>query len=268
MGIETAVETKPRQLFIGGHWVNTQSGKAFATTNPATGDTIAQIAEGGEADVDAAVNAARSAFESGPWASMSAMDRGKLLWKVRDLIMQHADELARLETMDSGKTISEARQIEVPMVANLFQHYAGWCTKIHGETILVGYRTEGALAILELCNPPANCYTYELNRALDEAILKASFDDNVHAIILNVFEYAKQFVPPAKASKAVGRIKRAVQSGSEVFLLRSIGHNGSFSSNSSKARMRRKVSRRTSKSVPPNSKAADTIQRNGSVPSS
>jgi aldehyde dehydrogenase (NAD+) len=137
--METAlqVEVKPGKLFIGGKWMDSASGKTFSTINPATGEVLAQIAEGDERDVDAAVRAARKAFDSGPWAEMSASDRGRLLWKIGDLIDKYNGELGTLETLDNGKPIFESRQVDMPMVAEVFRYYAGWATKIHGETVPV-----------------------------------------------------------------------------------------------------------------------------------
>ncbi len=137
MATATKVQPKPGKLFIGGKWVEAQSGKTFPTVNPATGETITLIAEGGERDADAAVQAARKAFESGPWAEMAAADRGKILWKIGDLIDKHNEELGELETLDNGKPIFESRQVDMPMVAEVFRYYAGWATKIHGETVPV-----------------------------------------------------------------------------------------------------------------------------------
>jgi aldehyde dehydrogenase (NAD+) len=137
--METAlqVEVKPGKLFIGGKWMDSASGKTFSTINPATGDVLAQIAEGDDRDVDAAVTAARKAFEGGPWAEMSASDRGRLLWKIGDLIDKYNEELGTLETLDNGKPVFESRQVDMPMVAEVFRYYAGWATKIHGETVPV-----------------------------------------------------------------------------------------------------------------------------------
>jgi len=131
------VQIKPGKLFIGGKWVDAASGKMFTTSNPATGETLAHLAEAGERDASAAVTAARQAFESGPWPEMSASDRGRLLWKIGDLIDKHNEELGTLETLDNGKPIFESRQVDVPMVAEVFRYYAGWATKIHGETVPV-----------------------------------------------------------------------------------------------------------------------------------
>ncbi len=125
----------PKKMLIDGKWVSAGSGKTFAVTNPATGDVITHVAEGDKADVDAAVRAARRAFESGPWASMMPSERGKLIWKIGDLIMKYLDEFAELESLDNGKPIGVARAADVPLAADMFQYMAGWATKIEGKTI-------------------------------------------------------------------------------------------------------------------------------------
>src|SRR5262245_3919259 len=96
---QTVKPPKPKytQLIINGKWVDSVSGKTFPTVNPATGETICQVAEGDKADVDKAVQAARKAFEEGPWPKMNASDRGRLLHKLADLVEKHQDELAALE---------------------------------------------------------------------------------------------------------------------------------------------------------------------------
>ncbi|MBI3270142.1 MAG: aldehyde dehydrogenase family protein [Planctomycetes bacterium] len=128
---------KPGKLLIGGRWQEAASGKTFETVNPATEEVIAQIAFGDERDADAAVAAARKAFEEKPWGTMAAADRGKIVWRIGELVLKYADELAYLETIDVGKPIAESRNIDIPMVAEVFQYYAGWATKIQGETIPV-----------------------------------------------------------------------------------------------------------------------------------
>lgn len=127
----------PTQLLIDGQWRDAVSGKRFETLNPATGEVITSVAEGDKADVDLAVKAARKAFEEGPWSKVTATDRGRILSKLADLIMEHRDELAELETMDNGKPISDARNVDVPLVADCIEYYAGWANKVHGETIPV-----------------------------------------------------------------------------------------------------------------------------------
>src|SRR5437667_7547177 len=96
-------QVKDQPLFIGGRWLDSVSGKTFPTLNPATGETICQVAEGDKADVDRAVQAARKAFEEGAWARMNASERGRLLNKLADLIEHNLEELAALETLDNGK---------------------------------------------------------------------------------------------------------------------------------------------------------------------
>lgn len=124
------------QLFIDGQFVDAESGKTFKTPNPATGETFAEVAEADKADVDKAVAAARKAFE-GKWSKMSARDRGRLLYKLSQLIEEHAGELAALETTDNGKPIKESTYIDLPGVVENFEYFAGWSTKIEGETIPV-----------------------------------------------------------------------------------------------------------------------------------
>ncbi|HXE75158.1 MAG TPA: betaine-aldehyde dehydrogenase [Candidatus Xenobia bacterium] len=133
----TAVQVQAGKLFIDGKWADSASGKTFPTVNPATGEVITQLAAANEADVDAAVRAARAAFEEGPWAQMCQADRGKLLLKIADLIEKNIEEFAYLETIDNGKPIFESRYVDMPMVIEVFHYYAGWATKIHGETIPV-----------------------------------------------------------------------------------------------------------------------------------
>ncbi len=141
--IETQTET-PRteralrtQLLVNGKWEEAASGRRFDVLNPATGQVLATVAEAGEDDIDRAVSAARRAFESGPWPKMAAADRGKLLWKISELLEKHIDELAELETLNNGKPIFESRYVDLPFVTEVFQYYAGWATKILGETIPV-----------------------------------------------------------------------------------------------------------------------------------
>jgi acyl-CoA reductase-like NAD-dependent aldehyde dehydrogenase len=122
------------ELFIDGSFVPSASGKTFESTNPATGQPLTQIAEGGAEDVDRAVEAARRAFESGPWPKMHARERGKLLTRIAERLMARADEVATLETLDNGKPIFESRQIDVPTSADVLFYYAGWADKVTGET--------------------------------------------------------------------------------------------------------------------------------------
>src|SRR5271163_418775 len=126
---------KTRQLFINGKWVDAASGKTFPTYNPATGEVLANVAEGDKEDVNRAVAAARAAFDSGPWSKITPSERGRLIWKLADLIEKNNEELAQLESLDNGKPLSIARVADVPLASDLFRYMAGWATKIEGNTI-------------------------------------------------------------------------------------------------------------------------------------
>src|SRR5499427_8398531 len=131
----TKVKLSPGHLLIDGQWI--ESSKMFDTINPATSEVLTQVAEASAADVDRAVSAARKAFEdrAGAWRKMSASERGRVIWKIADLIEKNIDELAELETLDNGKPIFESRYVDMPMVIDVLRYYAGWATKIHGETV-------------------------------------------------------------------------------------------------------------------------------------
>jgi phenylacetaldehyde dehydrogenase len=136
--LDTRVETftqAPHQLFIGGQWVDAASGETFTTPNPATGRTLATLAAGGAEDIDRAVRAARAAFDDGPWGRLTASERGRIVWRIGDLILEHAEELAQLESLDNGKPLTVARAADVPLAADLFHYMAGWATKLEGNTI-------------------------------------------------------------------------------------------------------------------------------------
>jgi len=132
--VETFVAA-PRQLFINGQWTDAASGRTFDTPNPATGETLATIAEGDAEDINRAVRAARKAFEDGPWGKMSPSERGRIIWRIGDLILEHRDELAQLESLDNGKPFAVAQAADVPLAADLFHYMAGWATKLEGNTI-------------------------------------------------------------------------------------------------------------------------------------
>jgi len=131
----TKVKLSPGRLLIDGQWV--ENAKKFDTSNPATGEVLTQIASASSEDVDRAVAAARKASDdrSGPWRKMSASERGRLIWKLADLLEKYIDEFAELETLDNGKPIFESRYVDMPMVIDVLRYYAGWATKIHGETV-------------------------------------------------------------------------------------------------------------------------------------
>ena len=126
---------KPRKMLINGKWVNSISGKTFPTYNPATGEVLAQVAEGDREDIEQAVKAARKAFDQGPWRRLTASERGRLIWKLADLLESHTEEFAYLESLDNGKPLIIARAADVPLAVDLFRYMAGWTTKIEGNTI-------------------------------------------------------------------------------------------------------------------------------------
>lgn len=128
---------QPKRLFIGGRWVEAQSGKSFATCDPGTGAELAQVAEAEAADVDLAVKAARKAME-GSWLRATPSERARMLWKLGDLIDDHTDELAQIETLDTGKPIAEAFH-DVAQAAEQFRYFAGWVTKFTGEVLPVSF---------------------------------------------------------------------------------------------------------------------------------
>src|SRR5689334_6678182 len=132
----TTTAVMQKQLFINGEWRDAEGRKTIEVVNPATEEVIAEVASAEQADVDAAVAAARAAFE-GPWSRLSARERGRIVWKIGEKLLEKADEIARLETLHNGKPIFESRQIEVPAAAECFQYFAGWADKIHGETVPV-----------------------------------------------------------------------------------------------------------------------------------
>jgi acyl-CoA reductase-like NAD-dependent aldehyde dehydrogenase len=131
----TKTELGPGRLLIDGQWVD--GAKSFDTINPATGEVLTKIATASDEDVDRAVTAARRAFEdrNGAWRKLSASERGRMIWKLADLVEKNLDEFAELETLDNGKPIFESRYVDMPMVIDVLRYYAGWATKIHGETV-------------------------------------------------------------------------------------------------------------------------------------
>lgn len=135
--VDPAAPIKRRQLLIGGEWCEAADGASFDVYNPATGDVLCSVAEAGPEDIDRAVAAARTAFEQGPWRIMTPMERSRVLWRLGDLILEHADELARVETLDQGKPFSAARGGDIPSTAHMFHYMSGFATKIEGSTIPV-----------------------------------------------------------------------------------------------------------------------------------
>ena len=126
---------KTGEIFVAGKWQATRSGETYQPINPANEEPIAAVGKGDERDIDLAVTAARKAFDEGPWPKMSAHERGRIVWRLGDLIQQNLDEMARLESLCTGKTMFDSGKVEIPFAAEVFRYYAGWATKIHGETL-------------------------------------------------------------------------------------------------------------------------------------
>jgi phenylacetaldehyde dehydrogenase len=127
--------SSPKQLLIGGEWVDAADGKRFDTVDPATEQVLVQVAQASAADADRAVKAARAAFESpSPWSKFTPRERSHLLWRIGDLIDERAEEFAQLESLDNGKSLESARG-DVGVAAELFRYFAGWATKMEGTTI-------------------------------------------------------------------------------------------------------------------------------------
>ena len=131
----TAWLARPKRNLIDGRWVAARSGKEFDVLNPADASLLTRVPDSTGEDIAQAVQAARRAFEGGPWRRLTPSERGKLLWRVGELLLKHADEFAELESLDNGKPRAVARVADVPLAADLFQYMAGWATKIEGNTI-------------------------------------------------------------------------------------------------------------------------------------
>jgi phenylacetaldehyde dehydrogenase len=134
---ERAVEFAGREhpMLIGGEWVSAASGRTFEVLDPASGEVLGLVARGDSEDIDRAVKTARAAFETGPWSTMTASERGRLIHGLGDLILEHGDELATLEALDNGKPLAVARAADVPLAADLFHYMSGWATKNLGSTL-------------------------------------------------------------------------------------------------------------------------------------
>jgi phenylacetaldehyde dehydrogenase len=130
----SAFISKPHKLLIDG-WVAPKGGKSFKVFDPATGVQIAQVAEGGPEDIDLAVKAARKAFEEGPWSKIKPVERGKMVWRLGDLLEKHLVELAEIESLDNGKPVSDAKAVDLPFGCELLRYMGGWSTKITGQSI-------------------------------------------------------------------------------------------------------------------------------------
>ena len=178
--------TEQELLLIGETWMPATAGTVRDVLDPASGEVIAQVADAGQADVDAAVARARAAFDDGAWPGLPGAQRARILWRIADLIEEHADELARLETRDQGQPLGIAAAFSVPMAAEVFRYYACWCTKIESTAgpvtapdVLHYTRREpvGVAALITPWNFPLMIAAWKLAPALaagNSVILKPS----------------------------------------------------------------------------------------------
>ncbi len=127
-----------QKMHIGGEWVAAESGQTLDVFNPSTGQVLTHQAAGGIQEVDRAVRAARAAL-AGPWAKVTPVQRGRMIGRLADLLEQNAEQLAQLESLDVGMPMMEARYIDVPLSVDILHYYAGWPTKITGDTIPVSF---------------------------------------------------------------------------------------------------------------------------------
>jgi phenylacetaldehyde dehydrogenase len=149
----TGYVTKTRKMLINGKWVDAASGKTFKTYNPATGEVLSNIAEGDKEDINRAVQAARAAFETGPWSKISPSERGRMIWRLADLLEKNQEEFAQLESLDNGKPLKIARVADLPLSIDHFRYYAGWATKIEGHTVPMSGWKQGMFHAYTLREP-------------------------------------------------------------------------------------------------------------------
>lgn len=124
-------------MLIDGQWVEARSGQTLPVEDPATEEVIAHVPAGNKADVDRAVEADRRAFETGPWSRLSPSERSKLVWRLGDLLEDHADEFTELEALDNGKPVTNARKGDVQGSIDMFRYMAGLPQRLSGETLPV-----------------------------------------------------------------------------------------------------------------------------------
>jgi aldehyde dehydrogenase (NAD+) len=201
---ETALQNK---LFIGGEFVDAISGATFATINPATEETITEVASAAAADVDAAVRAARAQMEPGSeWQKMKPRDRGKILFRIAEMLTARAAEIGRIETLDNGKPIFESQFVDTPAAAECLYYYSGWSGKVTGETIPVAenaftYTLREPLGVVGAITPwnfPLMLAVWKIAPALacgNTVVLKPA--ENTSLSILKFAEYARECgLPP------------------------------------------------------------------------
>src|SRR5438477_3965169 len=201
---DAAIQNK---LFINGDFVDAKSGKTFATINPATEEKIADVASAGAEDVDTAVKAARAQMEPGSdWQKMKPRDRGKVLWRIADMLSAKADEIGKIETIDNGKPIFESQFVDTPAAAECLYYFAGWSGKVTGETIPIQENAftytlrepVGVVGAIVPWNFPLMLAVWKIAPALacgNTVIVKPA--SNTSLSLLKFAEYAKEAGLPA-----------------------------------------------------------------------
>lgn len=204
---------RPEQL-IDGRWVPSSSGRKVTITSPADGEPIGEVAAGTTHDMDLAVAAARRAFDDGPWPRMPASQRGRYLLRIAALLESATDEVARLESANSGKPIRESLQIDVPLAVDCFEYFAGFATKIHGETLpvpgdVLSYTLREPLGVVGAITPfnfPLLLATWKLAPALaagNTVVIKPASDTPLTTLRLG--EIAQEAgLPPGVLNVVVG----------------------------------------------------------------
>jgi acyl-CoA reductase-like NAD-dependent aldehyde dehydrogenase len=137
MTTRAEVQLPSQAMFVGGEWRESHHGDTFPVVDPATESVIADLPSASERDVDEAVMSARRQFDDGPWARLSGADRGRLLWRVAELIERDTANLAALEAIDVGKPLGDPLMVDIPLAAETFRHFAGWADKVQGTTVPV-----------------------------------------------------------------------------------------------------------------------------------
>ena len=126
---------KPQRLFIGGAWLDASDGALADVIEPSTEDVLTRIPMGTAADLDRAVQAARAQFDGGPWSQLKPLERERLIHRLADLIEHNGDELAQIESIDMGKSVSQARAVDIQGTVDTLRYFAGWASKLHGRTV-------------------------------------------------------------------------------------------------------------------------------------
>src|SRR5438067_1156361 len=195
------------QLFINGEFVDAKSGETFVTINPATEETVTNVASAGADDVDAAVKAARAQMEPGSeWQKMKPRDRGKILFRIADMLSAKADEIGKIETIDNGKPIFESQFVDTPAAAECLYYFAGWSGKVTGETIPIAdnaftYTLREPIGVVGAITPwnfPLMLAVWKIAPALacgNAVVIKPA--SNTSLSLLKFAEYAKECGLPA-----------------------------------------------------------------------